>query len=241
MRIAASHSAPQNLALAEIFADGTHTLVIGMSLTDPNIKRVLYEARRLRAGNNLPPVTVIMRAKNRKHEGLLRAFWSKQGGVNPLFVADYEEVPELLRTIQWGIPLRGEAEYWLSTSTDWVEKCSSITGATLFNPESQKRKKALLRNVKAQLTIRFAIPNPEKIELTVFVPIKINGPTKLCLIADSRKGGERNQEPLEEARIRSLAITRDGSEGLAGLSFVSGTDREVLDEEAYLDQNFDDS
>jgi hypothetical protein len=37
----------------------------------------------------------------------------------------------------------------------------------------------------------------------------------------------------------AVSVTRDGAESVAGLAFVSGTDREVLDDETQLDLNFD--
>jgi SIR2-like domain len=110
---------PANKRLRLLFANPGAALVVGMSLADVNIRRLLYLLSKKPLTKN-SAVYLVVKQRDPLIDRYTQEYWSERK-LHLLFVEEYEELPGLLRDIQWGPPSPGELPGWVEHSLEWIE------------------------------------------------------------------------------------------------------------------------
>src|SRR6516165_5633618 len=93
------------------------TLILGMSLTDPNFRRVLYFLNKQRLSSR-ERIYVITRREKPEIDHYAQIHWVRKG-LRLLFVEHYDEMPGLLRDVRWGETPVGHLPRWIGESIRW--------------------------------------------------------------------------------------------------------------------------
>jgi hypothetical protein len=230
--LAANDREPANRRLRALFERPGAVLIVGMSMQDPNIRRLLYVLRSDETAG-LPPVFLVLRKNDPVVDGYTSDYWRKRA-VRLIFINDHEELAGLLRDVRWGAAPPGQPPVWLTASTDWLE---STIGRDLFvDPDWQTLVRTLLATLRNRVRQLFAIPNEEECHFGLFVPLRHGKSEKLSLVGTSREVAP--EDALSYAIARSLDIRKGKEQGAAGVAFTSGRARESLHGDTGQDFNF---
>mgnify|MGYP001469378573 CR=1 FL=1 len=158
--------------------DDTDLLLVGTSLSDPRIKRLLHkrlEAKKL-AGKDRGKVYAILSrnqggdsidlAQKRAKE-IVKAYselYWKSWDISVIFIDNYELVPCLIRQIRLGLN-PGE---WVTKGRDYLKARKFYE--TLYSDEKQVGGQVYLMRQYAFLRDKFEIPLDEQININVFIP-----------------------------------------------------------------------
>jgi hypothetical protein len=230
---AQAHADP-NQVLARLLHDEGALLVVGMSLSDPNLRRLFYWRKRDELRSAGQKVFVVLKRRDPVLDGYLVEHW-RSWKVNIILVDSYDEVPGLLRKVQWG---EGESPPWLDESMRWlVER----TGAVFYQDGWQEMAYRTLKALREQIEVWFSLPAEEKVNLAIFVPgapARWPGvPPTISTAATSRRQRTGDQARAH-AELRRLSVEEGGEQGVAGVAFATGTTREVLDDGEGINLNF---
>jgi hypothetical protein len=230
--LAADDREPANRRLRAVFERRGAALIVGMSMQDPNIRRLLYV---LRSGETagLPPAFLVLKKSDPVVDGYTSDYWKKRA-VRLIFINDHEELAGILRDVQWGVAAAGQPPNWLGTSAAWLE--SAIGRDLLVDSDWQALACNLLATLRSRVRRLFAIPAEEECHFGLFVPLPHGRFEKLSLVATSRDVSP--EEAASFVTTRSLEIRRGKEQGAAGLAFTSGRARESLYGDTGQDFNF---
>jgi hypothetical protein len=230
-RLAAGDNEPANRRLKQLFAEPGAVLIIGMSMEDTNIRRLLYV---LRSGDGaaLPPVFLVTKTTDPIVDSYASEYWRKRA-LRLIFISKYEELAGILRDVAWGRPRHGNPPNWLKASLDWID--STLGTELLLDGDWQILARDLLRTLRSRVRQLFAIRFEERCHFGLFVPMRQNGTVRLALAATSR-GLPGDLSP--GGGMRSLSIARGQEQGSGGISFSTGIIKETLFGDSDPDFNF---
>lgn len=232
--LSADPNAPANRWLRKILAGDNTTLILGMSLADPNFRRVLYFLNKESAAARRR-IFVIMRRDKPAVDHYMQVHWGGNG-LRLLFIEDYEEIPGLLRDIQWGEAGMGEIPNWIEEAIAW--RLETLPDSVIFDDLWQRIAHESLSTLTERVRRLFALSAEEEINVALFIPFwdKANA-ARLRMVAASRKNVGKKGASYRAVR-RVLSIQRGGEQGIAGASYLSGTIRSVAFGEGQVDINF---
>jgi hypothetical protein len=246
IELTTDEGADPNRYVTEIFDRNKVALIVGMSLNDPNLRRLLYLLSRP-ANKGMGSVYAIVKSASklgRASDSLFRhnltTHWSKRG-LTPIFVAEYDEIPTMLRNIQFGLPEKqADPPKWISESIQWVEE-GLPPGGSCFLDSWQQIAFETLQLLCEQISTLYRVGRTqESLSVELFAPLSMpDAEPRLYLLATSL--GKRPPTGLEgrdRALRRNLGISRGNTQGVAGLSFASGLQLEVLNRGPGYNYNF---
>jgi len=233
IELTASPSAAANSKLVRMLAGDNVTLIIGMSLADQNFRRVLYFLNKygLTSAKNIYVVTV---RQQPAVDHYLDMHWI-QRGLHLLFLKNYEEIPGLLRDVQWGEPKREKIPAWARVARKWRE--DEVPHRVIFHDDWQKLVHLSLDALCQQIKEMFGIPQEEHINASFFVPFR-EGSSEVLRMVGYSGGRSTGKEAEATSRRRRLQIKKGKEQGIAGVSFATGTVRAVAFGEGDVDINF---
>ncbi len=225
------NQADPNRLLQRLLTDEGSLLIVGMSLADPNLKRLLYVRKRdeLRPANQR--VYVVLRRRDPVLDGYLVEHW-RSWKINIVHVDGYDDVPGLLRDVAWG---EASTPAWLAASRNWMRQ---RVGDLLFDDRWQELAYNTLRALAEQLRVWFALPVEERVDLAIFAPLLEDDAGPAIGKVASSKRCRTGVEARAHMERRRLSVERKHEQGVAGLAFGTGTTREVLDDGDGLNLNF---
>ena len=233
LELLADSKAAPNRDLKKLLMSNAPLLVLGMSLADPNLRRLLDRRRmaRMRDANN--KIYAVMVGSGGPADEQINQYWAGTWEVHPVWLPDFGYIPHLLRQIQWG--LASETLPWFSEATRWVD---GRVGSQKFTDEWQRRAHVSLRTLVAHVRTYFALRSDEVINCSLFLPAELDGAQVVQMMATSRERRSGAQAEAH-ARRRTLRLAPDDRvEGVAGVSFRLGTSNEGLDNHPGINYNF---
>jgi len=214
--------------------DNDHTvLIVGMSLADPNLRRVLHLRRSMKLRDAKNKVYALLRERDDVVDRSLVDYW-RTWDLQVVLIDDYAYIPEFLRDIAWGVGGAPSAEpAWASASRAWL----AGTGAKArFSDDWQSRTHAALVTLRDRLRNTFGVRAEEQLVVTLFLP-DMGTEGVLQKIATSREA-RTGLAAEAHAKARALSISRDRPQGVAGSAFVTGVSAEELDNGPAINQSF---
>jgi hypothetical protein len=151
-------------------------------------------------------------------------------------VAQHDEIPGLLRDVQWGESEVRELPRWIWESISWRQK--SLPDGAIFTNAWQNAAYQSLDALSRKIRNLFGPPQEEQLNIGLFIPFR-DSPTnaKLRMVASSRKFVPFDRALLR-ARHRVFSIRKNEEEGIAGVCFSTGTNRAVAFGDGDVDINF---
>jgi hypothetical protein len=225
--------AAANRKLIRMLSGDNVTLIMGMSLADQNFRRVLYFLNK--HGLSLTKNIIVMTVRQQPVvDHYLDLHW-EQRGLRLLFLKNYEEIPGLLRDVQWGESKPGQLPAWVGASARWRE--SELPQRVIFDDNWQTLVHLSLDALCQQIREMFAVPQEEHINASLFVSFSNGSSVDLRMVGYSG-GRSTGGEAKRQSRARRLLIKKGKEQGIAGVSFVRGTVRAVSFGDGDVDINF---
>lgn len=223
-----------NKILKTMLGGHNTTLILGMSLADPNFRRVLYFLHKQQRSSR-ERIYVVTRQAKPAIDHYAQRHWVSRG-LRLLFVEQHDEIPGLLRDIQWGEAAPEEMPRWVSESISWRVK--RLPDLAIFTDPWQKAAYESLHALSQKVMNLFGPPREERLEFGLMIPFadsKTNA--RLRMVASSRKFVPHDRA-LFRANKRVLSIKKGQEQGIAGVCFSTGTIRTVAFGEGEVDINF---
>lgn len=214
--------ADPNRLLHRLLKNEGALLIVGMSLADPNLRRLLYHRKRDELLSASQRVYVVLKRRDPVLDGYLVEHW-RSWRIDIVLVDDFDDVPGLLREVAWG---RERVPAWLAESRAWIRE---RIGDVFWSDAWQTLAHETLRALEEQIAVWFALPQEERVSLSLFAPTPVEGEASLCKVASSRTP-RIGVVAREHALARRLGIVRGEEQGVAGVAFSGGTTVEVLDD-----------
>jgi hypothetical protein len=224
---------PANKRLRLLFAKPGAALVVGMSMADVNIRRLLYLLSKKPLTKD-SAVYLVVKQRDPLIDSYTQEYWSERK-LHLIFVEEYEELPGLLRDIQWGPPSPGELPGWLEHSLEWIE--NHCPPEMYFDADWQQLAHASLDALKRRIVRLFAIASEEQCQLTLFVPVRRSNEIVLSAVATSRAAMD-SAAAKRYSMQHSLNLARGREQGLAAIAFSRGLERQSLYGDNGADFNF---
>jgi hypothetical protein len=234
LELTQDRAASANKLLEKMLGSGKTTLIIGMSLADPNFRRVLYFLNKQRVSSRERTYVVTRRDKP-AIDHYAQVHWVRRG-LRLLFVEHYDEVPGLLRDIRCGETAPGQLPRWVKTAVSWRQQ--HLPDLSIFTDPWQKIAHQSLSAMTEEIRSLFAVPGQEQLNSALFVPFwEHDRNVRLRIVAGSRNfvGGNG---ALIRAKHRVLSIRKNKEQGIAGVCYSTGTTRAVAYGEGQVDINF---
>ncbi|MEM6292848.1 MAG: SIR2 family protein [Myxococcota bacterium] len=229
----ADKRAKPNTDLNKLLMGNAPVLVLGMSLADPNLRRLLDRRRMtpLREGDNA--IYAVMVGGNEAADDQINQYWTGTWNVNPLWLPNFGYIPHLLRQIQWG--WTGDSLPWFDTSRAWVDQ---HLGALRFTDAWQRRANRSLKTLVEHVRTYFGLAPGEVITTSLFLPELDEGRQALQLVATSRHV-RTGDEARAHAKRRALKLAPERTvQGVAGISFHYGNSNDACDNHPSINYNF---
>jgi len=219
------------------FPVGGGSLILGMSLSDANLRRILYFLS-LGSLENAGPIRAVIQEDDPLLLGYADKHWRSRG-LDLIPVRKFAEISTILRDIRYGVPADGQPQAWIEDSA------RSLKGIPIFDNGWQDQKHHRLAELRERIRTLFAIHNEEVVQLTFFVPlqphqlgagVKSISPEEyrksqyqLYPILSSRKcrTGEAAQT---YAADRQHNVNRGTANLIAAAAFVTGNIEEAFDD-----------
>ena len=220
--------ASPNRDLAELLEGEGAVLIVGMSLGDPNLRRLLY-LRALSPFVIAPTYAVIKKSEHQRTDELHQAYWRLRK-TTIISIDKHESLLPVLRQIQHGVPVAGHRPMWLRLAAAAVEQHDPFSD--VWQTDAWNK----LRQLRDQLARQDTASSNEVIEISLFRVMA--DVAEIRLIASTRPSRPRTrQEATQHAEQRRLSVRVGEEQGIAGLSFASGLKYESLKPES-LNSNF---
>jgi hypothetical protein len=232
MRPLASADIKREKEFQRLFDNDDNTIVIvGMSLTDPNIRRFIH---RRASGNDLPSgkVYAIMKSGGGSIDRHTSRFWD-DWGVAPVLLQNHHDLPRLVRDIQWG----PSSPAWFEETTAWVRKRVPDPLA----PAWQRGARVALVECLNYLRRYFAVRQEERLSISLFLPLpnkaleQEEAASHIFMCATT---GRDRDLTRDEIWARRLKIHEHNSEGVAGQAFIGSIPLMVVDDGRGIDSHF---
>jgi hypothetical protein len=223
-----------NLALTGILEAKGAVLIIGMSFTDSNLRRLIYwRSQQQKPANK---VYAVLKATDPALLDYTEKHWASRR-VELFPIEDYEEIPELLRDVRWGPPEAGSTPTWCEPSIKWIRK--HLPEHLLFSDEWQQASYLAMRALKKQFYKQFGLPFEERINIALFVPRRERGEDVVYLSKVATTTLQQTGAGARDvARSRRFALYAGREEGVAGRAFVSGRSFAAAEGDGLLNANF---
>jgi len=232
--LSADSKAFANKSLQKMLSGNALTVILGMSLADPNFRRFLYFLNKNESAAR-KRIYVVMKRENPAVDHYMQVQWGNSG-LRIIFVERYDEIPGLLRDIQWGETPKGLIPRWTNEGIKW--RSQRLRDSVIFTDAWQQIGHKSLHELVAKVNHLFGVPANEKLNAAMFIPFsESESQARLRLVASSRKvaGAEI---ALERAMARVLSIAKGEEQGIAGVCYSTGTERAVAFGEGQVDVNF---
>lgn len=215
-----------NRAILDLLRSEGALLILGMSLSDPNIRRLLYEGRFSKSPVD-SQVYAVMRSNPELASIYERSHW-KNRKVTILGIQDFDQIDELLRMIKFGRPETGSNPPWLERSLRYV--AASIPA--VFSNSWQEKAHQRLIKLREQLEILFPLAHGERIDIGFLVPHGDSAEeAALAIVARTQERPGNEEEARARARLFSFGLRFSQEQGCSGPSFCSGVPREALNDD----------
>lgn len=240
MALQRAGNADANIQTEDLFSKSGATLIIGMSLTDPNLRRLLYSRSSHPLTNSATSIYYFMRQGDRGLAPVYAAKFWELLKVRLIPYSEYSELPDLIRQIQWGESIGNGVPRWFLTS-------AALSGIKLYSTLWRQLAESVLTALHSQIVRMYLTEPREGVRVTFFAPaILASGGLpdhriyELGSVDFSGKFEASSTDQLiQDANARNLDIHCDRVQGLAGLAFVVGSMRMVdANNSADLDFNF---
>lgn len=169
-------------ALESVLRSERPILLVGMSLADPRLRRLLFERQRQLGGRGGPEVFAILTTRDpHTAEGpverrVLRAlhryelrYW-RGWGLTVLLVSDYDLIPSFLRRMRLG----SDPRVWAVEGARWLQAHAPELNA-VYGQAAQSRGSLLLIRTLEYLRARFEISRDEQLGVTVRLAVPLHG------------------------------------------------------------------
>ncbi len=239
--------------LTDLLQEKKVLLLVGLSMSDPRLRRLIYETKRSTAPTSqihvifaqpepapsIPPNQRRSIRLSYQHE---REYW-KSWGVDVIGVRNHGLIEAALRRIRYPNQsnAHGDALAFLRAETNRDPRARFWGVGDLYNTDRQTEANQFLARTIEQVRTLFAVRTDEQLQLGLFVPIE---DSRLRLAFHRKEGFVRLELSNQGSQAvtarwadqRTLAVADESScQGVAGLSFVQGV---VLDASGMLDRNF---
>jgi SIR2-like domain len=205
------------LLLNALDEDGT-LLIVGMSLTDRNLKRILYEGK-----GELAPrrVFAVLREEDQVVQVYKQLLWNDLG-VQFIWVRNFGEIESLLRQVKFGPYPEHQPPIWVKSSIQHLT-AQGVTPNAIFSNEWQQKAQKVLNELKDQLAAIFPPAHGEEVNLNFLLPLDFGSePHKLHLVARTGRLTPTGASARSNAELHSFALNYLHEEGSSGAAFVSG-------------------
>src|ERR1022692_704935 len=236
--------------MRKVLAKG-YTLILGMSLEDPNLRRVLYsEAIADLKLPNSDNIFAVVRESDEDVARIAQRYWSTHG-VRLIQPDRFEEIPILLRQVQFGNEREDGLLPWVPKALAWLSAFTRLD--RLRDPDVRANLgDHMMRLLVSELRSRFEVNKDEAVEATFFslMEAPFSDPrvrqriglydvgTSESLTADSLPPRLRKSaaEILKD-RCRFLALA-PRAQGVGGMCFESGITLTTTSTGAEVDRRF---
>lgn len=220
--------ASPNQDLAELLEGEGAVLIVGMSLADPNLRRLLY-LRALSPFVIAPTYAVIKKSSHQRTDELHQTYWRLRK-TTIVSIDKHESLLPVLRQIQHGVPVAGQRPPWLHLAA------SAVAQHDPFDDDWQSDAWDKLRQLRDRLIRQGPEPGEEAIHISLFRVMA--DVVEIRLIASTHPPRPRTrQQAIHHAEQRRLSVRVGEEQGIAGLSFASGLKHESFKPEN-LNANF---
>lgn len=234
LELTKNSGAPANTFLEILLAKANTTLILGMSLADPNFRRVLYFLNQQQRSSR-ERIYAVMRQQKPALDHYVQEHWENRG-LRLLFIETHDEIPGLLRDVQWGEAPPAGLPRWIKEAIFWRQRI--LPGDVIFSEPWQRIAYTSLSELSQQVRNLFEVPQHEKLHFSLFVPFwESPKSARLRMVASSRKDVGR-KGAIVRARNRVLSIRKGQEQGIAGVCFSTGINRAVAYGEGRVDINF---
>ncbi|MEZ5402155.1 MAG: SIR2 family protein [Bryobacteraceae bacterium] len=231
--LARNSSLPANRTLLDILQGDGVLLIVGMSLADSNLRRLLYQRRKEDIVSR--PVYAVLKEEEELVAAYQEVHW-RQRDVKLLWLRDYDQMEDLLRQIKFGPGVVGQEPVWASEAARWLS--SDPSGSPFFGDDWQRKAHRVLQELRDQLSLLFPVGAGERIEVAVLVPVILSGlPPQLAMVCRTQDGVLTGVEALERAKLFSFGIKFGQAHGSSGTAYVRGLIDEVLDDTLWAHRN----
>jgi hypothetical protein len=232
--LSADSQAFANRSLQKMLSANMVTVILGMSLADPNFRRFLYFLNKTESAVR-KRIYVVMKRENPAVDHYMQAHWGKSG-LRIIFVERYDEIPGLLRDIQWGMAPKGAIPKWTNEAIKW--RSQKLRDSVIFTDAWQKIGHQSLQALVMKIRNLFGVPIHEKLTAAMFIPFsESKTQARLRIVASSRKAADADTA-VGRAILRVLSIAKGEEQGIAGVCYSTGTERAIAFGEGQVDVNF---
>lgn len=162
-------------------------LVVGMSLSDPNLRRMIYLLSGDMMGRTMADIYVILKEEDPLLDRYVAQRW-KRLKVKVIFIKSHDEIASVLRDIQFGIPAsETDPPSWAQRAIRSVE--SKMPAEIVYSTSWQACAHQALKALECHLRLLFAVPGHEQIQIALFAPHRIGADLEphCCAVASSRE------------------------------------------------------
>ena len=227
IELSANPDRPANKILDSFLDSRFDKLILGASLRDPNIRRTLYQKKKLGDGRR---IYAVYHGDDTSDAVEFGNYLWKQFGVEPLIVNSYSDIPELLRIVQFG----PSPDAWLQHSIDWLEKSASVGGIYEDGSVREACERALGDAVGYLKSLFVTVPH-EELAIAVYVPVRCEDRYCLAQVCSSIVPSSKWAAAHKERRLR---LGSDIVQGVGGVAFYHGTSLDQSLGDRFIDHLF---
>ncbi|MDQ6699806.1 MAG: SIR2 family protein [Acidobacteriota bacterium] len=213
-----------NRRMQELLETEGATLILGMSMEDPNVRRMLYRLSRS-ALDPIADLYVVLKYE-RKEDRLINEYvvqrW-EQRKVTLISINDYDDLPSLLRRIHWGMPGKDTPpERWLPASISWIqEQLNGDQFTDDWQTAAHQILEAFCKTIKCSMKLR----DDEIITSTLFVPMQFGPSVYILAPLASTRRKQTGDDAREYVGRKNIPLQGPGKLGAISASFLLGKPR----------------